>query len=300
MQLAVNKLRYFFIFVMFLATSSIASQPSVYVYNITKDRVDYQSNSTEFRSIASITKLMTAMVALDYSDNMLRKLRLSTLTKSSLPRGNYTRQELFDAMLVKSDNAAAETLAADFPGGRKEFIWRMNQKAKEWEINAVFRDPTGLHPGNMATAGDVGHLTIYAIDYPLIRNTSIKKTIEFERRFKKKLRKIQLNNTNKPLLMEFDEVIISKTGYTNSARYCVTLVVEQPVILQSNLTGPETSIWAKIMYWLIPSMSPTKTTTHQRKVIVVLGEKNPSRRLDTVQEIMYNSVLDKNLQERIE
>jgi len=138
----------------------------------------------------------------------------------------------------------------------------MNRKAKEKGINVVFRDPTGLHPGNMATAGDVGQLTMYAIDYPIIRETSVKKTIEFERRFKKKLNKIQLNNTNKPLLMEFDNIIISKTGFTGSAGFCVTLVVEQP----------------------------------ERKVIVVLGEKNPMRRLDKVQEIMYNHVLDKNLQ----
>jgi D-alanyl-D-alanine endopeptidase (penicillin-binding protein 7) len=165
-------------------------------------------------------------------------------------------------MLVRSDNAAAETLAADFPGGRKEFIGRMNKKAKEKGINVIFRDPTGLHSGNMATAGDVGQLTIYAIDYPIIRETSIKKTIEFERRFKKKLNKIQLNNTNKPLLMEFNNIIISKTGFTGPAGFCVTLVVEQP----------------------------------ERKVIVVLGEKNPMRRLDKVQEIMYNHVLDKNLQ----
>ena len=257
-----NILRYFLVIVMFVATSAMAREPSAYVYNITKDRVEYQSRSTEFRSIASITKLMTAMVALDHSNDMLRKLPLSKLTGSSLPRGNYTRQELFNAMLVKSDNAAAETLAADFPGGRKEFIGRMNRKAKEKGINVIFRDPTGLHPGNMATAGDVGQLTMYAIDYPIIRETSVKKTIEFERRFKKKLNKIQLNNTNKPLLMEFDNIIISKTGFTGSAGFCVTLVVEQP----------------------------------ERKVIVVLGEKNPMRRLDKVQEIMYNHVLDKNLQ----
>ena len=62
--------------------------------------------------------------------------------------------------------------------------------------------------------------------------------------------------------MEFDNIIISKTGFTGSAGFCVTLVVEQP----------------------------------ERKVIVVLGEKNPMRRLDKVQEIMYNHVLDKNLQ----
>jgi D-alanyl-D-alanine endopeptidase (penicillin-binding protein 7) len=241
-----------------------AREPSVYVYNETTDRVEYQRNSTEYRSIASITKLMTAMVALNYSKDMFRQLPLNTTVKSNLPHGRYTRQELFNAMLVRSDNAAAETLAANFPGGRKEFIWHMNQQAKVWGINAMFRDPTGLDVHNMATAGDIGTMAIYAADYWVIREASVKKTVAFERKFKKKLRKIQLNNTNRPLLMEFDEIIASKTGFTNPAGYCVALVVEHQ---------------------------------KQRRVIVVLGERNKTRRMDTVQDIMYNHVLDQNLQD---
>ena len=241
-----------------------AREPSVYVYNETADRVEYQRNSTEYRPIASITKLMTAMVALDYSKDLFRQLPLNTTVRSNLPRGTYTRQDLFTAMLVRSDNAAAETLAADYPGGRKEFIWRMNQQAKAWGINAVFRDPTGLDAHNMATAGDIGTMAVYAASYWVIRDASVKKTVAFERKFKKKLRKIQLNNTNRPLLMEFDEIIASKTGFTNPAGYCVALVVEHE---------------------------------KQRRVIVVLGEKNKTRRIDTVQDIMYNHVLDQNLQD---
>jgi len=241
-----------------------AREPSVYVYNETADRVEYQHNSTEYRPIASITKLMTAMVALDHSKDLFRQLPLNTTVRSNLPRGTYTRQDLFTAMLVRSDNAAAETLAADYPGGRKEFIWRMNQQARAWEINAVFRDPTGLDAHNMATAGDVGTMAAYAASYWVIRDASVKKTVAFERKFKKRLKKIQLNNTNRPLLMEFDEIIASKTGFTNPAGYCVALVVEHK---------------------------------KQRRVIVVLGERNKSRRTDTVQDIMYNHVLDQNLQD---
>ena len=249
---------------LFVFSTAHAREPSVYVYNETTDRVEYQRNSTEYRPIASITKLMTAMVALDHSKDLFRQLPLNTTVKSNLLRGNYTRQELFTAMLVRSDNAAAETLAADYPGGRKEFVWRMNQQAREWGINAVFRDPTGLDAHNMATAGDVGTMAGYAAGYWVIREASVKKTVAFERKFKKKLRKIQLNNTNRPLLMEFDEIIASKTGFTNPAGYCVALVVEHK---------------------------------KQRRVIVVLGERNKSRRIDTVQDIMYNHVLDQNLQD---
>ena len=256
-------MRYLLLTLLFVFSTAHAREPSVYVYNITTDRVEYQRNSTEYRPIASVTKLMTAMVALDYSKDLFRQLDHRPTVKSNLPRGMYTRQELFNAMLVRSDNGAAETLAADFPGGRKEFIWRMNQQAKEWGINATFRDPTGLDAHNMATAGDVGSMIAYAAGYWVIRDASVQKTVMFERRFKKKLRKIQLNNTNRPLLMEFDEIVVSKTGFTNPARYCVALVVE---------------------------------TNRQQRVIVVLGAPNKSRRIDTVQDIMYNHVLDENLQ----
>lgn len=257
-------MRYLLLTLMFVFSTAHAREPSVYVYNETTDRIEHQRNSTEYRSIASITKLMTAMVALDHSKDLFRQLPLDTTVKSNLLRGRYTRQDLFNAMLVRSDNAAAETLAADYPGGRKEFMRRMNQQAKEWGINATFRDPTGLHPGNMATAGDIGTLAVYAAGYWVIRDASVKKTVAFERKFKKKLRKIQLNNTNRPLLIEFDEIIASKTGFTGPAGYCVALVVEHQ---------------------------------KQRRVIVVLGERNKSRRTDTVQDIMYNHVLDQNLQD---
>ena len=257
-------MRYLLLTLLLIAITALAREPSVYVYNETLDRVEYQRNSTEYRPMASITKLMTAMVALDHSKDLFRQLPLNTTVRSNLPRGTYTRQELFTAMLVRSDNAAAETLAGDYPGGRKEFVWRMNQQAREWGINAVFRDPTGLDSHNMATAGDVGTMAGYAAGYWVIRDASVKKTVAFERKFKKKLRKIQLNNTNRPLLIEFDEIIASKTGFTNPAGYCVALVVEHQ---------------------------------KQRRVIVVLGERNKSRRTDTVQDIMYNHVLDQNLQD---
>ena len=257
-------MRYLLLTLLLIAITALAREPSVYVYNETLDRVEYQRNSTEYRPMASITKLMTAMVALDHSKDLFRQLPLNTTVRSNLPRGTYTRQELFTAMLVRSDNAAAETLAGDYPGGRKEFVWRMNQQAREWGINAVFRDPTGLDSHNMATAGDVGTMAGYAAGYWVIRDASVKKTVAFERKFKKKLRKIQLNNTNRPLLIEFDEIIASKTGFTNPAGYCVALVVEHQ---------------------------------KQRRVIVVLGERNKSRRIDTVQDIIYNHVLDQNLQD---
>ena len=74
---------------------------SVFLYNVTNDRTEYQRNIDEVRSIASITKLMTAMVALDYDKDLSRKLLLSKRVKGHLPVQEYTREQLLKALLIK-------------------------------------------------------------------------------------------------------------------------------------------------------------------------------------------------------
>ena len=91
-------------------------EPAIVHYDVSEDRVLYNKNINQTRPIASITKLMTAMVALDYSTNMNRELTLVGKVSSSLPRKIYKRGELFEAMLIRSDNAAAETLSNDYHG----------------------------------------------------------------------------------------------------------------------------------------------------------------------------------------
>ena len=103
--------------ILFILCSSFAyakkQNDSVLLYNVTQHRVEMSRNANQVRSIASITKLMTAMVTLDYDKDLKRKLMLSKTVHSYLPRQLYTREQLLNAMLVKSDNAAAETLAED-------------------------------------------------------------------------------------------------------------------------------------------------------------------------------------------
>jgi beta-lactamase class A len=102
---------------------------------------------------------MTAMVALDHDPTLTRSIKLINLVGSSLPNGQYTRRQLFDAMLVRSDNAAAETLAEDFPGGRAAFVRAMNRRAVALGMTSTrFQDPSGLSRNNVGTAGDVGTL----------------------------------------------------------------------------------------------------------------------------------------------
>jgi len=239
-----------------------AERPSVLLYNATDDRHVYNDNINVTRPIASITKLMTAMVTLDYDKNLSRQLMLSSKVGGSLPRQKYSRLDLINAMLVRSDNAAAETLAEDYPGGRKAFIKAMNEHATKLQLSAKFADPTGLSRNNTGTASDVASMFDIASGYWVIRDASVQKQVAIDAMFKKKVRKIVLNNTNKPILFEFDNVIVSKTGFTNSAGWCVGLVVVKD---------------------------------EKKYVVVVLGAKSKQKRADAVDEVLYNYVVDTDM-----
>ena len=245
--------------VLFIGTRADAAT-SIWVYNQTLDTIVINQNSNVARPIASITKLMTAIVALDHDTGLVRKLKLSNRAGSYLPAGQYTRRQLFDAMLVRSDNAAAETLAEDYPGGRVAFLQAMNRRAAELKMSSTrFQDPSGLNRNNTGTAGDMGTLVIAAGAYPLIREISVQRQVHIESHFKQRIRIIALPNTNQPVLFSFDNIQVSKTGFTNPAGWCVALLVEK---------------------------------NKQTFVVVVLGAENKSQRLVTVQDLMYNHIND--------
>lgn len=267
-----DKIKYLLLTLVVVCTSTWAktqvpknTDPSVWVYNATRNRVEYAYNSEQIRPIASITKIMTAMVALDYDKDLSKTLRLSGRVASNLPRQNYNRWQLFQAMLVRSDNAAAETLAADYPGGRDAFVAKMNAQAQEWGMkNTRFEDPTGLGAGNISSVDDVAEMMEASTGYWLIQEVTTQKQVAVETQFKKRIRTVSLKNTNSPLLFEFDNIIVSKTGLTSRAGWCLGLVVEQ---------------------------------RKQKFVIVVLGEPTKQQRIRTIQKIMYNHVIDSELPE---
>ncbi len=245
------------------AAQAKSVQESVLLYNNTTERVIVNLNSDRVRPIASITKLMTAIVTLDHDKDLDRSLKLVGKVRGVLPRGTWTRGELLHAMLVRSDNDAAETLAADYPGGRTAFIEAMNNKARLLNMpEANFSDPSGLDNRNVTTLDGVKLLLLASLDYPLIKEISVKKQALFEQRFKKKIRKIELPNTNKDLLFEFDNIVVSKTGLTTPAGWCVGMIVE-----------------------------------HQRQtfVVIILGAKNKLERLRLAREILYNNINDTDL-----
>jgi len=258
-------MRWWLIILSMTVTLAHARSDSVYLYNVTDNRVEYQRNANETRAMASITKLMTAMVTLDHDRDLKRKLRLITPVSSNLPRQDYSRYDLLMAMLVRSDNAAAETIAADYPGGRRAFVTAMNRQARQLDLRTVqFDDPSGLSSKNTGTAGDVANMVQIASGYWVIREASTRKDVEFETRYQKKVRKIKLNHTSGDLLFAFDSVIVTKTGLTNSAGWCVGMMVEQ---------------------------------NQKQYVIVVLGSRTKQQRTSTAQDLLYNHIVDKNLQD---
>lgn len=201
-----------------------APEQSVVVYNYSTNSVTHERNADTPRSMASITKIMTAMVVLDTLPNLYQKVKLKA---SYLGRREYTVKEMLDLLLVRSDNNIAEILAKNFLDSRDAFIEAMNSKARRIGMaTAEFVDPSGLGAGNRASARDIATMVIASASYPAIRETT-KATMEFEAATKKGYRTVSLYNTNYRILNEFNNIVVSKTGTTNAAGKCVAMVVEQ-------------------------------------------------------------------------
>lgn len=191
--------------------------PSIMLVNQSTHTVIVEENSTTVRPLASITKLMTAMVVLDQPHNMDVKVS-----------NKKTVGELFTLMLVRSDNAAAETLSRTFLGNRNKFIAAMNQKAHELGMESTsFSDPTGLLSANQSTAADIVKLVTAAGNYPAIRNAASLAQTDISVWKGKQLQHVIVRNTNYRILQDFNNIVISKTGFINLAGRCLTLLVEQ-------------------------------------------------------------------------
>jgi D-alanyl-D-alanine endopeptidase (penicillin-binding protein 7) len=127
-------------------------------------------------------------------------------------------------MLVRSDNKASELLAEDYPGGRKAFISAMNRKAKSLGMHFTkFVDPSGLGAGNIAKIGEIATLIKVAALQPIIADTSVLPQVEVQN----KKYKVLLDNTNKMLIADFNEIKFSKTGFTGAAGWNVAMILER-------------------------------------------------------------------------
>lgn len=170
-------------------------------------------NTQEVRSIASITKLMTVMVVLDAKQNLNEQI------------GNYTRKELIQIALVRSDNNAATTLCENYPGGSRPCISQMNLKAKSIGMSHTqFLDATGLNVYNLSTAEDLILLVQESRKYAEILQAS--KMSQVKIKIKKKW--LVFKNTN-PIIGRDHRVMISKTGYIGPAGGCIVMLMDTDV-----------------------------------------------------------------------
>ena len=171
------------------------------------------SNITEVRSIASITKLMTVMAVLDIKQDMQEKI------------GKFTRGQLVQLALVKSDNDAAKALCDNFPGGRFECIRFMNEKANYLGMyRTKFIEPTGLSPMNISTALDLLKLVFEASHYPEIVRASQTPVLNIQIGNKV----VSFRNTN-PVIGKRYNFIVSKTGSTNAAGSCIVVMLDTDI-----------------------------------------------------------------------
>ena len=174
------------------------------------------SHTTDVRSIASITKLMTSMVVLDSGQSLTE-----TIPKKLYNR-TFTRQELLNLAIVKSDNNAAKMLCEYYPGGILRCVEAMNTKANTLGMyRSNFTDPTGLLNTNVSTAEDLIKLVMAAKNYPTIVNASNTSSIQWQIN-KKKFAIFHNTNT---LVGKGVDFIVSKTGWIRDSGGCIVMML---------------------------------------------------------------------------
>ena len=175
-----------------------------------------QENIEIQQPIASITKLMTAMIVLDANQDLQQPLHKKF-------RGLIVnREQLIYLAVVKSDNVAARMLCENYHRGYQMCIDDMNHKAQVLDMdNTRFADSSGLDNRNVSTPKDLIKLLLAAEKYPLIISASNRAVGELVKKKKKKLVKWRYTNTN-PLVTKYN-VIVSKTGYVRASGGCLVM-----------------------------------------------------------------------------
>jgi D-alanyl-D-alanine endopeptidase (penicillin-binding protein 7) len=185
------------------------------------------------RPIASITKLMTAMVILDAGLKMQESITINKddrdlvqLTASRLEYGaTLPREQMLQLALMASENRAASVLARTYPGGSTAFVAAMNSKAKKLGmLHSHFTDAAGLQPSNVASARDLATLVQAARHYPLIRKATTTATLDVHPY--KRRGPLHYTNTNRLLNSKDWDIKLSKTGYLNEAGRCLAMQVD--------------------------------------------------------------------------
>lgn len=200
--------------------------------DIEKGEILYEKNMEEPVPIASLTKLMTALVFLEQDPNLDDSVTIFPCDAESSGRSRLrvgetlTLEDLLHASLMSSNNLATKALVRVSGLPFEDFIDRMNQKAKEMGLeNTRFYEPTGLDERNQSTALDCAKLLTFALLDSQISSITAKKSYNFTSIYKKRKRKRQTVNTNKLLSSSLD-VKGGKTGYNGASGWCLATLVE--------------------------------------------------------------------------
>lgn len=236
----------------------------------------YERNVDEPRPIASLTKLMTAVVILDAKLPLDEPIEITRADrdrlKGSRSRLRYgtvlTRHDMLQVALAASDNRAAAALGRTYPGGTNAMVEAMNLKARQLAMTQTqFVDSSGLHKGNISSARDLLKLVNAIRDYyPLIS------TMTADKRFRvadnHTHTEIAFGNTNSLVHRDSWDIALSKTGYTSEAGNCLlmrTTIADRPLVIVLLNSWGKLSKYGdsnRIRNWLLEAEH--KTLTHAR------------------------------------
>lgn len=192
------------------------------------NEVMLSKNTDAVLPIASLTKLMTALVVVDAHLPLDDTITITTddvdTVKNSSSRlavgATLTRGELLHLALMSSENRAAHALGRTHPGGLGVFVAQMNAKARALGMrDSRFVDPTGLHSGNQSSAKDLAVMARAAYQHPLIRDLSVSP----ETAVRLGARQVQFRNTNSLVRNPAWEIGLQKTGYIVEAGRCLVM-----------------------------------------------------------------------------
>jgi serine-type D-Ala-D-Ala endopeptidase (penicillin-binding protein 7) len=250
-------------------TLRLASSVALIVDHVSGSPI-YSRNAGNQAPIASITKLMTAMVVLDAGLSMSEPI---TITDDDVDwlRGSGSRlrvgttlprQEMMQLALMASENRAAAALARTYPGGTQHFVAAMNHKAAELRMmHTHFVDSSGLHSENVSTAEDLVKMVRAGYHYDQIRAMTTTEAYEVE---SDDGRRTPYKNTNALVKNPEWEIGLSKTGYISEAGRCLVMqarIASRPVIIVLlDSAGKNTRIGDanRIKKWLETNQRPAR------------------------------------------
>jgi D-alanyl-D-alanine endopeptidase (penicillin-binding protein 7) len=226
------------------ATRASLAQPALrssaaLVFDTTHSAVLYSRHSDVAMPIASITKLMTALVVMDAGQPLGEVLVVSdedtSLVKTSVsrlaPGTRLSRGDFMHLALMSSENRAAHVLGRSYPGGLAACVAAMNAKARELGMtNARFVEPTGLSDENVASPEDLSKLVMAAAKVPQIREYSTDNDYEVS----VGARTLRFRNTDSLVSKPDWNIVVQKTGYISEAGRCLvmqTLIEDRSVVI---------------------------------------------------------------------